>query len=112
MTDLKPEMDIYHQEIFGPVLPIIPFDDTDSAIAQANDNGYGLAALVHTNDLNTALTVSECLEYGMVCINDWLPATAEAPFGGVKQSGIGRETGSEGLLEYMEVKTTFIGGVS
>jgi succinate-semialdehyde dehydrogenase len=112
ISHLSPTMPLYHEEIFGPVLPIIPFSDADEAIAQANDNEYGLAAFVMTNDLNTAIRVSERLEYGMVCINDWLPATPEAPFGGIKQSGMGRETGSEGLLEYMETKTVFIGGVS
>jgi acyl-CoA reductase-like NAD-dependent aldehyde dehydrogenase len=111
MTNLSPDMPLYHEEIFGPVLPVIPFDDVDTAIAMANDTEYGLAAFVDTNDLNTALRVSERLEYGMVCINDWLPATPEAPFGGMKQSGMGRETGLEGLHEYMEAKTIFIGGV-
>jgi succinate-semialdehyde dehydrogenase / glutarate-semialdehyde dehydrogenase len=112
ISHLSPTMPLYHEEIFGPVLPIIPFSDPDEAIAQANENEYGLAAFVMTNHLNTAIRVSERLEYGMVCINDWLPATPEAPFGGIKQSGMGRETGSEGLLEYMETKTVFIGGVS
>jgi succinate-semialdehyde dehydrogenase len=111
MTSLTPDMPLYQEEIFGPVLPVIPFDDVDTALAMANATEYGLAAFVHTNDLNTALRVSERLEYGMVCINDWLPATPEAPFGGVKQSGMGRETGLEGLHEYMETKTLFIGGV-
>jgi acyl-CoA reductase-like NAD-dependent aldehyde dehydrogenase len=112
ISHLSPTMPLYHEEIFGPVLPIIPFSDPEEAIAQANENEYGLAAFVMTNNLNTAIRVSERLEYGMVCINDWLPATPEAPFGGIKQSGMGRETGSEGLLEYMETKTVFIGGVS
>jgi succinate-semialdehyde dehydrogenase len=112
ITSLSTDMPLYHEEIFGPVLPIIPFDDVDSALHLANDTEYGLAAFVQTNDLNTALSVSERLEYGMVCINDWLPATPEAPFGGVKQSGMGRETGAEGLREYMEEKTLFIGGVT
>jgi succinate-semialdehyde dehydrogenase / glutarate-semialdehyde dehydrogenase len=112
ISHLSPTMPLYHEEIFGPVLPIIPFSEPEEAIAQANANEYGLAAFVMTNDLNTAIRVSERLEYGMVCINDWLPATPEAPFGGIKQSGMGRETGSEGLLEYMETKTVFIGGVS
>jgi len=111
ISQLSPTMPLYHEEIFGPVLPIIPFSETEEAIKQANENEYGLAAFVMTNNLNTALRVSERLEYGMVCINDWLPATPEAPFGGIKQSGMGRETGSEGLLEYMETKTVFIGGV-
>jgi succinate-semialdehyde dehydrogenase/glutarate-semialdehyde dehydrogenase len=111
VTNLTVDMPLYHQETFGPVLPILPFDDVDHALALANDSEYGLAAFVMTQNLNTALTMSERLEYGMICINDWLPATPEAPFGGVKQSGMGRETGSEGLLEYMETKTVFFGGV-
>jgi len=66
---------------------------------------------VFTQDLNTALVMSERLEFGMVAINDWMPVTAEAPFGGMKGSGIGRETGSEGLQEYLEQKAVYIGGV-
>ena len=73
---------------------------------------YGLAAFVNTNDLNTSVRMYEGLEFGMVCVNDWLPATPEAPFGGIKQSGLGRESGLEGLEEYMESKTVFIGGVT
>lgn len=111
MAGVTPQMPLYHEEIFGPVLPIIGFSDPEEAIAQANDTEYGLAAFVQTRDLNTALRVSERLEYGMVCINDWLPATPEAPFGGVKQSGIGRECGAEGLEDYMETKTVYIGNV-
>lgn len=111
LAGVNPSMQLYHEEIFGPVLPIIPFDDTDEMLRQANDTPYGLTAFVQTRDLNTALRVSEQLEYGMVCINDWLPATPEAPFGGVKQSGMGRECGLEGLEDYMETKTVFIGGV-
>lgn len=111
LAGVNPSMQLYHEEIFGPVLPIIPFVDTDEMLRQANDTPYGLTAFVQTRDLNTALRVSEQLEYGMVCINDWLPATPEAPFGGVKQSGMGRECGLEGLEDYMETKTVFIGGV-
>lgn len=111
ITDVREDMPIYHEEMFGPVMPIIPFDDTEQALAMANNTEYGLAAFVMTQDLNTAMLMSERLEYGMVCVNDWLPATPEAPFGGIKQSGIGRETGSEGLLEYMETKTVFFGNV-
>lgn len=112
LASVNEQMNIYHEEIFGPVLPILPFDDVDEAIQRANATEYGLTAFVQTKDLNTALTVSERLEYGMVCINDWLPATPEAPFGGVKQSGFGRECGLEGLEDYMETKTVFIGNVS
>lgn len=112
LSNLQPDTPIYNEELFAPVMPIIPFDDADEAIALANKSEYGLAAFVQTNDLNIAMRVSERLEYGMVCINDWLPATPEAPFGGVKQSGIGRECGIEGLEDYLETKTIFMGGVS
>jgi len=112
MTNIQTDMPIYHEEIFGPVMPIIPFSDPDEALAMANDSEYGLTAFVFTHDLNIATRMSEELEYGMVCINDWLPALPEAPFGGVKQSGMGYECGSEGLEEYLETKTIFTGGLS
>jgi succinate-semialdehyde dehydrogenase / glutarate-semialdehyde dehydrogenase len=99
------------EEVFGPVLPIRPFATLEAALREANATEYGLAAFVMTRDLNTAIVASERLEFGMVCINDWLPATPEAPFGGVKGSGLGRETGAEGLLAYLERKTVFTGGV-
>jgi acyl-CoA reductase-like NAD-dependent aldehyde dehydrogenase len=110
ITGIQPEMRLYREEIFGPVMPIIPFDDPDEALALANATHYGLAAFVQTNDLYTAIRMSERLEFGMVSINDWLPATPEAPFGGIKQSGLGRECGLEGIEEYLEAKTVFIGG--
>ena len=93
-------------------MPIVTFDDADEVLTMANATPYGLAAFVQTNDLNTSIRMYEGLEFGMVCVNDWLPATPEAPFGGIKQSGLGRECGLEGLEEYMETKTVFIGGVS
>ncbi|MCS6836839.1 MAG: NAD-dependent succinate-semialdehyde dehydrogenase [Anaerolineae bacterium] len=109
---VRPDMPLYHEETFGPVLPVLPFDDLQQAIAWANDTEYGLAAFVMTRDLNSAFVLSERLEYGMVCVNDWLPATPEAPFGGVKQSGIGRESGTEGLEDYLETKTVMFAGIS
>ena len=112
MSGIQPGMPLHDEEIFGPVMPIIPFSDTDEAIAMANETDYGLAAFALTNDLNTAIYVSEELDYGMVSINDWLPATPEAPFGGMKQSGIGRECGIEGVEEYTETKTVYIGSLA
>jgi len=111
MMNVGANSPVLTEEIFGPVMPVIPFDDMDEVLSLANATDYGLTAFVNTNDLNTALHMCEELEYGMVCVNDWLPATAEAPFGGVKQSGLGRESGTEGLYEYLEQKTIFIGGV-
>ena len=99
------------EEIFGPVLPVVPFETEAEALAIANDTEYGLAAFVLTNDLNRALRVSEALEFGMVGVNEWYPVTAEAPFGGMKQSGMGRESGVEGVHEYVEARTRYFGGV-
>jgi acyl-CoA reductase-like NAD-dependent aldehyde dehydrogenase len=98
------------EEIFGPVLPITTFATTDEAVEAANSVEQGLSGFVWTSDLSTALSVSDRLEFGMVGVNDWYPVTAEAPFGGVKQAGLGRESGTEGVLEYLEPKTRFIGG--
>ena len=111
LSHVAPGIPAHDEEIFGPVMPLISFGSTDEALKLANSTEYGLAAFVLTNDLNTSILVSEGLQAGMVCVNDWLPATPEAPFGGVKGSGFGRETGSEGLLEYLETKTIFTGGV-
>lgn len=100
------------EEVFGPVLPIIPFDTTEEAVEMANASEFGLASFVFTSDLRTAMQVSDRLEYGLVGVNDWYPVTPEAPFGGMKQSGIGRESGVEGLHEYVEAKTRYWGGLA
>jgi len=112
VANVAPGSPLHDEEIFGPVLPITPFGSAAEVLELANATEYGLAAYLFTADLNTALTMSERLEYGMVGVNDWMPVTPEAPFGGVKGSGIGRETGSEGLAEYMENKAVYIGGVA
>lgn len=111
VTGVEPGMALDAHEVFGPVMPVTTFGDIDEVVARANAYEAGLAAYVFTQDLNTALVLAERIEAGMVAINDWMPVTAEAPFGGVKGSGMGRETGSEGLDEYLEHKTVFIGGV-
>ncbi len=108
---LEPNAPVLREEIFGPVLPIVPFDTAEDAIGMANDTEYGLAAFVFTQSLKTALSVSEGLQFGLVGVNDWYPVTAEAPFGGMKQSGLGRESGLEGVHEYVEVKTRYFGGL-
>lgn len=111
VTGAGPGIPLHDEEIFGPVMPLSSFSEAEEALARANASEYGLAAFVFTNDLNTAHLMSERLEYGMVCINDWLPSTPEAPFGGSKASGMGRESGPEGLREYLEEKTVFTGSV-
>jgi succinate-semialdehyde dehydrogenase / glutarate-semialdehyde dehydrogenase len=92
------------EEIFGPVAPVATYADEDEAIAAANDTEYGLVAYVYTRDLKRALRVCERLETGMVGLNQGMVSNASAPFGGVKQSGFGREGGKEGIAEYLETK--------
>jgi succinate-semialdehyde dehydrogenase/glutarate-semialdehyde dehydrogenase len=104
LDDVPPTAGILNQEIFGPVAPIVRFTDTDQAIAMANNTEYGLVSYLYTTDLRRALQVAEALEAGMVGINRGVVSDPAAPFGGVKQSGLGREGGHEGLLEFTETK--------
>lgn len=111
VTHLATDAPLYREEIFGPVLPVATFDGVDEAIALANRTRYGLAAYVWTNHLPTALRVAERLEFGLVGVNEWTPQSTEAPFAGWKESGLGRESGAEGLEEYLETKLVAIGGI-
>ncbi len=95
---------ILGEEIFGPVAPIVRFTDTDEAIKMANSTEYGLVSYLYTADLRLGLRVAEALEAGMVGINRGVVSDPAAPFGGVKQSGLGREGGHDGLLEFTETK--------
>jgi succinate-semialdehyde dehydrogenase / glutarate-semialdehyde dehydrogenase len=104
LTGVKPEAAILREEIFGPVAPIVTFTSEEEAVRLANDTEYGLVAYVYTGDLARGLRVSEAIEAGMVGVNRGLVSDPAAPFGGVKQSGVGREGGHEGLLEYLESK--------
>jgi len=96
--------DILREEIFGPVVTIVPFTDEAEAVALANDTEYGLVSYVFTRDLARGQRLIESLETGMMGLNVGVVSNAAAPFGGVKQSGIGREGGSEGIHEYLETK--------
>lgn len=111
LADVPPTAPINTEEVFGPVMPIVSFATADEAITIANDSAYGLAAMLWTQDLKTAMTVSEQLDCGLVGINDWYPVSPEAPFGGTKQSGLGRESGVEGVHEYLDAKARFFGGM-
>jgi succinate-semialdehyde dehydrogenase/glutarate-semialdehyde dehydrogenase len=104
LTDVRPGSPILGQEIFGPVAPVVQFDDESQAIEMSNDTEYGLVSYVYTSDLARGLRVSEALESGMVGLNRGLVSDPAAPFGGSKQSGIGREGGHEGLMDYLESK--------
>ncbi len=92
------------EEIFGPVAPVITFSSEDEAVASANDTEFGLVAYVFTEDLRRALRLVERLETGIIGLNKGMVSNPAAPFGGVKASGFGREGGSEGINEYLEVK--------
>jgi len=98
------EARLLKEEIFGPVAPIASFDDEEAAVAAANDTEYGLVAYVYTRDIKRAFRVCEALDTGMVGLNQGLVSNPAAPFGGVKQSGFGREGGAEGIHEYLEIK--------
>lgn len=111
VTNLNADAPVIQSEIFGPVLPIVHFRDADEAIAHANRTRYGLSAYVWTNDLRTAMRAAERLEFGMVGVNEWVPHSTEVPFAGWKESGLGRESGAEGLEEYLETKLIAFGGV-
>jgi succinate-semialdehyde dehydrogenase/glutarate-semialdehyde dehydrogenase len=104
LSDVPPDAGILDKEIFGPVAPMVRFSSEDEVIAQANDTEYGLVSYVYSADLRRALRVADALEAGMIGVNRGVVSDPAAPFGGVKQSGIGREGGHEGLLEFSEMK--------
>ena len=104
LTDIPQEAELLREEIFGPVAPVKGFADEDEAIAAANDTEFGLVAYVFTQDIKRALRVVERLETGMVGLNQGIVSNPAAPFGGIKQSGFGREGGPEGMEEYLETK--------
>jgi succinate-semialdehyde dehydrogenase/glutarate-semialdehyde dehydrogenase len=104
LADVPLDARLQKEEIFGPVAPLTAFDDEDEAVRMANDTEYGLVSYLFTQDFNRALRVSENLESGMVGLNQGIVSNPAAPFGGVKQSGLGREGGSVGIDEYLEIK--------
>ena len=109
LAEVTADMQLGCDEVFGPVMAINTFASVDEALTMANDTPFGLAAYVLTKDLSTATRVYEGLDFGIIGVNDMVPATAEAPFGGRKSSGFGRESGQEGLSEYMDTKFVSIG---
>ncbi len=109
LTTVHEEMGVAQEEIFGPIAPVFTFRTDDEVIARANHTAFGLAAYCFTRDLRRAIRVAEALEYGMIGINDATGYTHEIPFGGMKESGLGREGGREGLEEYLETKAVSIG---
>ncbi|MFM0203695.1 NAD-dependent succinate-semialdehyde dehydrogenase [Paraburkholderia fungorum] len=111
LTDLKDDMQIQSTEIFGPVFPVYRFETEEEVIARANDTEYGLVAYAYTRDLGRAFRLSRNIESGMVILNSGSVGTASVPFGGVKQSGYGREGSYYGIEEYVQVKYTLMAGL-
>jgi succinate-semialdehyde dehydrogenase/glutarate-semialdehyde dehydrogenase len=111
LTGMTAEMKIAHEETFGPVAPLFRFKTEEEVIAMANDTEYGLAAYFYTKDLGRSWRVAEALESGIVAVNEGIFSTEVAPFGGVKESGIGREGSKYGIDEFIEVKYVCLGGI-
>ncbi|MBF0268333.1 MAG: NAD-dependent succinate-semialdehyde dehydrogenase [Alphaproteobacteria bacterium] len=109
LSGVARDMLIWREETFGPVAPVIAYDDEAEILPLANDTDYGLAAYVYTPNLNRAMKLFEGLRFGIIGVNDINPTAVAAPFGGMKESGLGREGGQEGILEYLETK---LGGFS
>jgi len=112
LADADETMLVAKEETFGPVAAIMPFDNEDEVIERANDTVYGLAAYYFTRDVGRVVRLMEKLEYGTIGANDGMPSTAQAPFGGLKESGFGREGGHQGLEEYLDTKYVSLGGVA
>jgi succinate-semialdehyde dehydrogenase/glutarate-semialdehyde dehydrogenase len=111
LTGISSDMKVAREETFGPLAPIIRFEDPDQVVRAANDTIYGLAAYFYASNLQRVWRVAEALEYGMVGINTGRMSSEAAPFGGVKQSGIGREGSRHGLEDYLEMKYLCMGGI-
>lgn len=111
IAEAKPDMMFMKEEIFGPVAPVFRFKTEEEAIRLANDTEFGLASYFYTSDLGRTMRVMEGLKYGMVGVNEGIITTVEAPFGGVKESGVGREGGHQGIDDYLDTKYVCIGGL-
>ncbi|RWC15575.1 NADP-dependent succinate-semialdehyde dehydrogenase [Mesorhizobium sp.] len=112
LADVTPEMSVATEETFGPLAPLFRFKDEVDVIAQANDTEFGLASYFYAKELSRVFRVAEALEYGMVGVNTGLISTAEAPFGGIKSSGLGREGSRYGIEEFTEIKYVCLGGIA
>jgi succinate-semialdehyde dehydrogenase/glutarate-semialdehyde dehydrogenase len=111
LTGTTPDMIIFREETFGPVAPVFRFKTEDEVIKLANDTEFGLAAYFYGRDIGRIWRVAEALEYGMVGVNEGIISTEVAPFGGVKESGNGREGSKYGIEDYLEVKYLCMGGI-
>jgi succinate-semialdehyde dehydrogenase/glutarate-semialdehyde dehydrogenase len=112
LSHVTPEMAVAREETFGPLSPLFRFSEESEAIRLANATEYGLACYFYTRDLGRAFRVSEALEYGLVGVNEGIITTEVAPFGGFKESGVGREGSKYGVEDYLNIKYTCIGGLA
>ena len=112
LTNVTNKMKIFYEETFGPIAPLIKFSTEEEVIEMANDTNYGLASYFYSRDIGRIYRVAEALEYGMVGVNAGVISTEVAPFGGIKESGIGREGAAEGIDEYLETKYMLIAGIN
>jgi len=111
LVNVSRDMRVFSEEIFGPVAPILTFESEDEAIEMANDTEFGLAAYFYSRDIGRVYRVAEQLEYGIVGINEGVISNEMAPFGGVKESGSGREGSKYGMDDYMDIKYMCVGGI-
>jgi len=111
LTEVTSEMAVFRNEIFGPVAPVVRFSTEDEVIAMANDTEFGLASYFYTRDIGRVWRVAEALDYGIVGINEGIISNEMAPFGGVKESGSGREGSKYGIDDYVEIKYMLMGGL-
>jgi succinate-semialdehyde dehydrogenase/glutarate-semialdehyde dehydrogenase len=112
LTNVTPDMAVFRNEIFGPVAPVTIFHTEEEAIAMANDTEFGLASYFYTRDIGRVWRVSEALDYGIVGVNEGIISNEMAPFGGVKESGSGREGSKYGIEDYLEIKYVLMGGLA